>query len=266
MNDETAAQMPLPDPADLDPPTANLPLPPRTGDSAAAPPSSESAESAARAVSPQQAPPATPAPAAAASGGGEAGSKDARPWMLCIVDSERPRKLVTEIAPLVARKLRVAICPTVTAGLKHIEMANAVGDKVLAVMSEEPMAGMSGGGLWGLQKCKIQAPEMLRILAVQNAQAVLKLNLDRLRDADVHQVFDVSIPAAHFVQRILQPMLAKPKAVVDETLRSATVRAATDVSLLRIPKETFTQLLDQDPKLSIGITRELARRLRRLQQ
>ena len=188
-----------------------------------------------------------------------------RPWLLAIVDQPETRTLVSELETRLVKQFRVAICPTVTAGAKLIEACNEAGDPVAVVLSEEPLAGMSGGGLWGLQKCRSLRPEAVRLLGVNHAESLLKVAIDKLRDADVHQVFSLSTPPDLFIQQILAPLTATHGDAIDESLRSATVRATSDVKLLKIPKETFWELLLHDSRLSLGITRELARRLRKLQ-
>ncbi|MGE0432007.1 MAG: hypothetical protein AB7K09_19990 [Planctomycetota bacterium] len=188
-----------------------------------------------------------------------------RPWLLAIVDQTETRTLVSELEQRLLKSFRVAICPTVTAGAKLIEACNEAGDPVAVVLSEEPLAGMSGGGLWGLQKCRSLRPEAVRLLGVHHADSLLKVSIDKLRDADVHQVFSLNTPPDLFIQQILGPLTAKTEDGIDESLRSATVRATSPVKLLKIPKETFWELLLHDSRLSLGITRELARRLRKLQ-
>ena len=51
-------------------------------------------------------------------------------------------------------------------------------------------------------------------------------------------------------------------AVLDPTPRSATVRAATDVVLLRIRREDFQDLLAEELEVARAVIRVLARRLR----
>ncbi|MFC0218101.1 CRP-like cAMP-binding protein [Pseudochelatococcus lubricantis] len=51
--------------------------------------------------------------------------------------------------------------------------------------------------------------------------------------------------------------------VLADTPRTATVRAATDLLVLRIDKQVFLELLNQFPQISIAVMRELAHRLER---
>lgn len=51
--------------------------------------------------------------------------------------------------------------------------------------------------------------------------------------------------------------------VLAEIPRSASIRAATDLMVLRIDKQVFLELLEQFPQISIAIMRELAHRLER---
>jgi len=51
-------------------------------------------------------------------------------------------------------------------------------------------------------------------------------------------------------------------AVLEGLPRSASVRAATDVKLVRIDGATFTQLLRSEPEVAVRIMRKLSRRLR----
>ncbi len=192
---------------------------------------------------------------------------DTRPWMLCIVDHDDARRLAEELCSLVTERLRIIICSTVMQALKHLQAVLDKGERVAVVMSEEPLAGMTGGGIWGLQKCRALVPESVRLLGLgPNAGSLLSFGLRKLKDADVHQVFDIATGAETVAKRLLVPLLEDPDDAMDESLRSATVRASTEVRMLTIPKETFADLLHRDAHLSIGITRELARRLRRQQQ
>jgi CRP-like cAMP-binding protein len=54
-------------------------------------------------------------------------------------------------------------------------------------------------------------------------------------------------------------------AVLDPTPRAATVRALTDVTLLRIDGEAIGAMMRERPEISHGIARVLARRLRMAQ-
>ncbi len=193
-------------------------------------------------------------------------SQKDRPWLLAIVDHPDTREMVASLEERLETRFRLAICPTVTAGIKLVEACAEAGDPVVAVLTEEPLAGMAGGGLWGLQKMRALAPGMIRLLGVQQADLLLRLAVDKLRDADVHQVFSLGITPDEFVTNILDPLMAGADDSIDESLRSATVRASSAAQLLRIPKQTFWELLMSDPRLSLGITRELSRRLRKQQQ
>jgi CRP-like cAMP-binding protein len=59
----------------------------------------------------------------------------------------------------------------------------------------------------------------------------------------------------------------EPNSVVGEisilcdTLRTATVRASTDVEALRISKENFRKLISDNPRIAVGVMRILADRL-----
>jgi len=49
--------------------------------------------------------------------------------------------------------------------------------------------------------------------------------------------------------------------VIDQTTRSATVKARTDTSLLSLPKKSFDSLLDTHPRIGIPILKGIARML-----
>lgn len=51
--------------------------------------------------------------------------------------------------------------------------------------------------------------------------------------------------------------------VLGEIPRSASVRAVTDLLVLRIDKQVFIELLEQFPRIAIDVMRELAHRLER---
>lgn len=51
-------------------------------------------------------------------------------------------------------------------------------------------------------------------------------------------------------------------AIIEEGLRSATAVAATDVTLVGIPKRLFLSLIPQTPVFAVQVMRTLARRLR----
>ena len=51
-------------------------------------------------------------------------------------------------------------------------------------------------------------------------------------------------------------------ALLDPAPRSATVKAATEVRLLRIQREDFAEILDLRPQIALGVIRVLVRRLR----
>ncbi len=51
-------------------------------------------------------------------------------------------------------------------------------------------------------------------------------------------------------------------AVLDQTVRSATIRAKTDVVLFRIGREDFQDLLDLYPALAKGVIKVLVQRVR----
>lgn len=51
-------------------------------------------------------------------------------------------------------------------------------------------------------------------------------------------------------------------AVLDSEPRSATVTALTDVTLLRILQEDFSDILTEKPEIALGIIKVLSRRLR----
>lgn len=51
-------------------------------------------------------------------------------------------------------------------------------------------------------------------------------------------------------------------AVLDSEPRSATVTALTDVTLLRISQEDFSDILTEKPEIALGIIKVLSRRLR----
>ncbi|MFP3546972.1 cyclic nucleotide-binding domain-containing protein [Rhizobium sp. SIMBA_035] len=49
--------------------------------------------------------------------------------------------------------------------------------------------------------------------------------------------------------------------ILCDTLRTATVRASTDVEALRISKEQFLKLITDTPRIAVGVMRVLADRL-----
>jgi len=193
------------------------------------------------------------------------GTDDPRPWMICVVDEVATKALAEELKTLLADRLRIFVAATVQSAEKQLQIANQQGHEVAVVLSEEPFAGMVGGGFWAMQKCRSLAPNAIRLLVVERYDSLISLGLAKLRDSDVHQVLSASTPASDIAARLILPMLSAPEDGVDETLRSATIRAKSDVRVLKIPKETFADLLRRDAQLSIGITRELARRLRKIQ-
>lgn len=53
-------------------------------------------------------------------------------------------------------------------------------------------------------------------------------------------------------------------AIVETTVRSSTVRAATEVQALTIDRETFLRRVKEDPTLALNVLRVMAGRVRRL--
>ena len=55
-------------------------------------------------------------------------------------------------------------------------------------------------------------------------------------------------------------------ALIDGGPRSATVTAVTEVQAMTVPHRDFKKVLDQEPKIAVGIMTELAARIRRLER
>ena len=71
------------------------------------------------------------------------------------------------------------------------------------------------------------------------------------------------IRAAAVVAELGEGEVFGEMALLDPAPRSATVRAATDVVLLRIRREDFQDLLSEELEVARAVIRVLARRLRR---
>ncbi len=53
-------------------------------------------------------------------------------------------------------------------------------------------------------------------------------------------------------------------AIVEETVRTSTVRAATEVHAITVDRETFLRRVREDPTLALNVLRVVAGRVRRL--
>ena len=53
-------------------------------------------------------------------------------------------------------------------------------------------------------------------------------------------------------------------AIIEHTVRSSTVRAATEVRAITIDRKTFLRRVQEDPSLALNILRQMAGRVRRL--
>jgi CRP-like cAMP-binding protein len=54
-------------------------------------------------------------------------------------------------------------------------------------------------------------------------------------------------------------------ALLDGEPRAATIRAASELQAMKLPRRSFLRLLEQEPKLAVALLTELASRLRRAQ-
>ena len=55
-------------------------------------------------------------------------------------------------------------------------------------------------------------------------------------------------------------------ALIDGEPRSATVVATNDVQAMKLPQREFRKIVEEDPKIAVGIMEELAARIRRLER
>jgi CRP/FNR family transcriptional regulator, cyclic AMP receptor protein len=55
-------------------------------------------------------------------------------------------------------------------------------------------------------------------------------------------------------------------ALIDPGLRSASVRTLTEVTAIRVQQKFFTQVVNEDPQIALGLLQVLAQRLRVAQQ
>jgi CRP-like cAMP-binding protein len=102
-------------------------------------------------------------------------------------------------------------------------------------------------------------PSKLKLLAFTSERLTFRKDQDLCTEGDISTADDVMMSVAKAKKHDFVGEIA----ILCDVPRTATVRALTDVTTLRISKELFFRLVREFPEMAVQIMRELAARVER---